>query len=140
MRTRAIAPRDLEKVANMKNWFVEENALHAAEGGLELEVRLPWYRSLPLSVIDFGEVRINGATIDPGAITFRVNGKDRRPGELRGLWQESWYVLDSAYIRFPYPAVKPGAQYEVDITFILHPPYIPKVFFPFSHKNVMTAN
>jgi hypothetical protein len=124
----------------MKSWFVENNALHAAQGGFDLEIRLPWYRSLPLSVIDFGELRINGAKIDPTAIKFNVNGKDCGLSELPNLWEESWYVLDSAYLRIPYPAVKRGEQYQVEVTIILHPPYVPKVFFPVSYKKAMQAN
>ena len=124
----------------MKSWFVADDALHVAEGGLELDVRLPWYRSLPLSVIDFGEVSINGAAIDPNEIRLRINGNDRKLSELQGLWKEYWYVLDSAYLRIPYPAIERGGQYRVEVTVILHPPYIPKVFFPISHKKMMLAN
>ena len=122
----------------MKSWFVADDALHVAEGGLELDIRLPWYRSLPLSVIDFGEVRIDGEPIDPNVLQLRINGR-RKLSELADLWMEYWYVLDSAFLRIPYPAVRKGAQYELEITIILHPPYIPKVFFPVPHK-IMRAN
>src|SRR5208282_3043691 len=106
----------------MKSWFVAEGSLHAVENGLELDVRLPWYRSLPLSVIDFGDIRINGSAIDHNAITVKLNGKERRLTELSGLWQEYWFVLDSAFVRMPFPNARRGEQYEVEVTVVLHPP------------------
>ena len=124
----------------MKTWFVADDALHAVEGGLELDVRLPWYRSLPLSVIDFGEVRIDGISVNPNAIVLKINGKDRKLSELRELWKEYWYVLDSAYLRFPHSSTECGKSFQIEVTIILHPPYIPKVFFPITHNKLMCAN
>ena len=124
----------------MKSWFVKEGSLHAVENGLELDVRLPWYRSLPLSVIDFGDIRVNGNTIDHNAITVKLNGKERKLSELAGLWQEYWFVLDSAFLHLPLSDAKRGDQYEVEITMVIHPPYVPNVFFPAMHKKLMRAN
>lgn len=124
----------------MKSWFIKDGSLRATGNGLELDVRLPWYRSLPLSVIDFGDLRINGNKIDLNSVTVKLNGKQRRVPELAGLWQEYWFVLDSALVEIPLPGAKSGGQYEVDFTMVIHPPYVPKVFFPASYKKLMTAN
>src|SRR5512143_1771798 len=61
----------------MKTWFVADNSLSAVDGGLELDIRLPWYRSLPLSALDFGAVAIDGAAIDPATITVDLNEQMR---------------------------------------------------------------
>lgn len=123
----------------MKSWFIKDGSLHAAKDRLELDVRLPWYRSLPLSVIDFKELRINGQTMDHDSVTVKLNGKERKLSELAGLWQEYWFVLDSAFFEIPFPGAKSGEAYEVDFTMVVHPPYVPKVFFPAMHKKLMTA-
>jgi hypothetical protein len=120
--------------------FVSEDSLYAVENGLELDVRLPWYRSLPLSVIDFGDIRVNGNKIDHNAIIVKLNGKERRLSELAGLWQEYWFVLDSAFIRIPLSNARRGEQYEIEIMAVIHPPYVPNVFFPAAHKKLMRAN
>ncbi len=124
----------------MKSWFIKDGSLRATANSLELDVRLPWYRSLPLSVIDFGDLRINGNKIDPNSVTVKLNGKERKLTELAGLWQEYWFVLDSAFVQIPLPDAKSGEQYEVDFTMVVHPPYVPKVFFPATHKKLMRAN
>ncbi len=124
----------------MKNWFIKDDSLHAVANGLELDVRLPWYRSLPLSVIDFGSISVNGTAIAPDAVTVRLNGKERKLTELAGLWQEYWFVLDSAYVRIPFSGAKQGEQYDLEFTMVLHPPYSPKVPFPNFFKKIVRAN
>jgi hypothetical protein len=124
----------------MKSWFVGDDSLSVADGGFELDVRLPWYRSLPLSVIDWGDIAIDGSTVDHEAITVRLNGKERKLNELQGLWQEYWFVLDSAYLRIPFASAEHGGRYDVEVTMVIHPPYVPNVFFPAMHKKCMRAN
>jgi hypothetical protein len=124
----------------MKSWFVADDSLSATEGALELDVRLPWYRSLPLSALDFGPIAIDGDAVDPGAVTVRLNGKERPLSDLAGLWQEYWWVLDSAYLRIPVAGAERGREYEVDFTLVIHPPYVPNVFFPAMHHKRMRAH
>jgi hypothetical protein len=124
----------------MKSWFVADDALSALEDGLQLDVRLPWYRSLPLSALDFEAIAIDGKTIAPEAIAVRLNGEERPLSDLAGLWQEYWFVLDSAFLRISLPGAESGKEYEVDITLVVHPPYVPNVFFPTVHHKRMRAN
>jgi hypothetical protein len=124
----------------MKSWFVKDDSLKARRDGLELDIRLPWYRSLPLSVIDFGDILINGSKFEHSAIDVDLNGRVRKLSELAGLWQEYWFVLDSALLRIPVQNPKQGEDYEVEINMTLHPPYVPKVFFPSTHKKRMRAS
>jgi hypothetical protein len=124
----------------MKSWFVADDSLSAVEGGLQLDVRLPWYRSLPLSALDFGAISVDGEVIDPETITVRLNGQERPLSRLAGLWQEYWFVLDSALLLIPVADAESGKEYEVDITLVIHPPYVPNVFFPTVHRKRMRAN
>ena len=124
----------------MKSWFVTDDSLSAAEGALELDVRLPWYRSLPLSALDFGALSIDGAPVDPHEVTVTLNGQERRLGDLAGRWQEYWFVLDSALMRIPFADAEHGREYEVDFTLVVHPPYVPNVFFPAMHHKRMRAS
>jgi hypothetical protein len=124
----------------MKSWFVADDGLRVTDGGFELDVRLPWYRSLPLSVLDWGNIAIDGSAVDHGAITVNLNGEERKLSELQGLWQEYWFVLDSAYLRIPFANAERGEQYDVEIALVIHPPYVPNVFFPAMHKKRMRAN
>jgi Domain of unknown function (DUF6379) len=124
----------------MKSWFVKDEGLSAVEGGLQLDVRLPWYRSLPLSALDFGPIAIDGRPIDAGAVTVKLNGLERPLPDLAGLWQEYWWVLDSAFLSIPYRGAKAGSEYDVEFTLVIHPPYVPNVFFPATHHKRMRAH
>jgi hypothetical protein len=56
------------------------------------------------------------------------------------LWDEYWFVLDSAFLRIPLPSARRDGRYDVEIAVVIHPPYVPDVFFPTIHKKRMRAN
>jgi hypothetical protein len=113
-------------------------ALSVGSPGFALDVRLPWYRALPLSTIDIGELRVDGHCIDPRDIGVEVNGKLFRLDELRDRSDEWWYVLDSAYLHVSALNVKPGSEHEIDFTLTLYPPYIPGLaWVTKSHKRLL---
>ena len=122
------------------SWLFVENGLRALAGGLNIEIRLPWYRGLPLSIIEIVGARINGKSIGRNELTFSVNGKPRPAQDLEGLYLENWYLLDSAYLHVPYVWAKQGDEYDVGVTLVLHPPYIPGVPFQSSFDRRMRAN
>ena len=39
---------------------ISDNGLRATPTGYRIDVRLPWYRSLPVSTVEVGEVSIDG--------------------------------------------------------------------------------
>ncbi len=123
----------------MKSWFVTDDSLSAAQDALELDVRLPWYRSLPLSALDFGALSIDGIAVDHREVIVSLNGQERPLSDLAGLWREYWFVLDSAFLRIPFAGAQRGREYDVDLTLVIHPPYVPNVFFPAMHHKRMRA-
>ena len=123
-----------------RSWLVVDDGLRVSRDGLDLQLRLPWYRGLPISTVDIGEVRIDGETIDESEISISINGKDRPASDLAQYYEEYWYVLDSAYLHVPYAKAKKGYTYEVDVTVVLYPPYIPGIPFRTNYKEVLHAN
>ncbi|HTR25553.1 MAG TPA: DUF6379 domain-containing protein [Terriglobales bacterium] len=124
----------------LTNAVISDNGLRVAPGGLEVDIRLPWYRALPLSTVDIGEVRINGEVIQPASMKLRVNGKDFRLEQLENQTQEVWFVLDSAYLHIDYPKPSQGTEYLVEVTVFLRPPYIPGLIMPAQAKKRLLAN
>jgi hypothetical protein len=96
----------------------------ATATGLRIYIRLPWYRSLPLSTIEVGEVIIAGKHIDPAKIVFELENKRFALVDLANQINLVWYVLDSAYLDIT-GAWRVGDALEVSVTLILYPPYIP---------------
>jgi hypothetical protein len=122
------------------SWLIVDKSLRAKDDGFEVEVRLPWYRGLPLSTVEVGEIRINGEEISPDAVTIRINGKERPAKDLAAFYEEYWYVLDSAYLHFPYKGAKANVDYQVQVTLVLYPPYIPGIPFRTSYSHQMHAS
>jgi hypothetical protein len=99
--------------------------ISATGSGLRIDIRLPWYRSLPVSTIEVGEVRIDGKLIDPEKILFELAKKRFTLAELPEQVNTVWYVLDSAYLDVAGAGWKVGDELNVSVTLILYPPYIP---------------
>lgn len=104
---------------------IGEEGLRAMDGGLRLAVRLPWYRSLPFSTIEFASLAIDG---EPVALTDAQVEYDgaRWPLADNGERVDTfWFVRESAFLVLPDQALAPGSEHEVALTINVNPPYIP---------------
>jgi hypothetical protein len=124
----------------LTNAVISDYGLRVTPGGLEVDIRLPWYRALPLSTVEIGEVRINGELVQPAAMRLRVNGKDFRLEQLDTQTDEVWFVLDSAYLQIDYPKPVHGTDYLIEVTLFLRPPYIPGLTMPSQARKRLLAN
>ncbi|MEY4761165.1 MAG: hypothetical protein RLZZ200_1021 [Pseudomonadota bacterium] len=103
----------------------EAGGLRDSPQGAEIDVRLPWYRSLPVSVVEVGSLKVDDRDVAPGDIRFEVNGKSFGLQELPALSGEFWFVLDSAVLRLSGTRVAPGTDHDVELQLNLYPPYVP---------------
>ncbi|HWI87554.1 MAG TPA: DUF6379 domain-containing protein [Sphingomonas sp.] len=108
----------------MDHRVVSDNGLTATETGFAVDIRLPWYRSLPLSVVQVPEVAIDGETIPADKVRFELNGEMLRLDELRPRTDDWWYVLDSAFLHVEHAPIERGSAHEVAVTVAVRPPYI----------------
>jgi Domain of unknown function (DUF6379) len=104
--------------------MLDDDALRALDDGLELDIHLNWYRSLPLSSVKTVELTLNGETIPREEIAFLVNGNDYSLDELAEQWEEMWFVLDPATLRVRRPLVRTGEAAEVRLRLGSRVPYI----------------
>lgn len=102
-----------------------ERGLRATPKGAEIDVRLPWYRSLPVSVVEIGSLTVDDQVVASSGIRFEINGKSFQLNELPARSDEFWFVLDSAVLRLPDVHLKPGTQHDVELQLNLYPPYVP---------------
>ena len=109
----------------MVNRVISDNGLIVTDTGVDIDIRLPWYRALPLSTVGVTEVEIDNRKIDLVPLTFEVNGKQYKLSQLSDLYTEWWYVLDSAYLHVPGANVVRGQHYQIKVTVAIRPPYIP---------------
>lgn len=110
----------------MRSRLIIEGGLTADPGGFALAIRLPWYRTLPLSVIDMPAVKIDGQSIDPSSVTLEVNGKRFDARSIRDAIDEWWYVLDRGTLHIAgHPLTAAPHSVTVEVNFA--PPYIPEI-------------
>lgn len=102
-----------------------QNGLRATARGAEIDIRLPWYRSLPISVVEIGSLKVDHQDVPAGSVRFEINGKSYGLHELPAHPGEFWYVLDSAVLRLPETKLQPGSDHEVEVQLNLYPPYVP---------------
>ena len=102
---------------------ISDNGLRATPTGYRIDVRLPWYRSLPVSTVEVGEVSIDGRVIDPSKVSFELEGRTSSLADMADQVDKVWFVLDSAYLIVETEAHGGGAH-DVSVTLNLYPPYI----------------
>jgi Domain of unknown function (DUF6379) len=108
----------------LDKYILKENALKATEQGFELQFQSHWYRSLPLSCMDFS-VKINNELVENKAISITANGNRYTYSEMPELDNEWLFILEKATIEIPFSKPsKVGGRYEIEFKLDLYIPYI----------------
>lgn len=95
-----------------------------------LALRLPWYRSLPISCIEGIDITIDGAAVSGDEVLISVGDGEHAIANLGDLAEVEWFVLDQAVARFPVaPDLGPGAH-DVGLTLTLRIPYAEPEYWP----------
>lgn len=114
---------------NFSDVLVTPQASRITPQGLSLDLRLPWYRSLPLSVVMPTELLLDGQRLPLEGSTVEHEGRHHTLAELPEQVQAWWFVQDSVTLHVPLaPALRQAAAagtHEVTLTLNLYPPYIP---------------
>jgi hypothetical protein len=110
---------------NFSDVLVSAQDSRIGADGLALDVRLPWYRSLPLSVVMPGELLVDGLPLALDGAAIEHEGRRYPLAELPGQVNAWWFVQDSVRLLVPLAAPLPHGPHEVTLTLHLYPPYIP---------------
>lgn len=93
--------------------------------GLVLDLRLPWYRSLPLSVVMPTQLLVDGQPLSLEGATVEYEGRRYTLAELPEQTGVSWFIQDSVLLHVPTPQPLSAGPHHVVVTLNLYPPYIP---------------
>ncbi len=103
---------------------------------VRMKVRLPWYRSLPLSCVERLEVDIDGERAAGDALSLSLYGQTYTLGEAAGRHTVGWFVLDTADLHVrTRDGLAPGTH-RVDLTMNLRIPYGDPDFKPLEFTQV----
>jgi hypothetical protein len=110
---------------NFSDYLIASKGCRVESGELTLELWLPWYRSMPLSVVEIAELVIDGRTLALDGAELELNGKRFALARLGELTDEWWFVQDSAWLHLADPGIEPGRPHRAELLLRLYPPYIP---------------
>lgn len=94
---------------------LEDGGLHRTDGGFILEIRLPWYRSLPLSAVEIASLRVDDRSVPTEDIRFCLAGDDWPLSALPSLTERYWFVLDSGALRVRAEALAATSQHRIEV-------------------------
>jgi hypothetical protein len=103
---------------------IADDSLRADGDGFAFDLRMPWYRALPLSCLEGLEVKIDGDAVPSGELRLSLAGTSYTLSDLPPLHDEWWHVADAAEVRAPRPGGLPAGEHELDVTVALRIPYI----------------
>lgn len=101
----------------------EDSRITADE--LVLDLRLPWYRSLPLSVVMPTQLVVDGEPVSLEGATVVYEGQRYTLAQLPELTTVCWFIQDSLPLHVPTPRPLAPGKHHVLLTLNLYPPYIP---------------
>ena len=105
--------------------LIREDSLRAVEDGYAFDVRLNWYRSLPLSSVDIVSVKLDGEHVSIDQIVFEINGHQYSQAELLEQYEEFWFVQDFAVLHVSQPGkVTSGEMHTLEAEISLRFPYM----------------
>jgi hypothetical protein len=92
------------------------------EDGVALDIRLNWYRSLPLSCVEAVELTIDGSRVPSERLWLRVPGFEGRVDELADATAVWWRVLDAGVLTADGEDLTSG-PHDVELALTLRIPY-----------------
>ncbi len=104
---------------------IGEEGLAATAGGLKLAMRLPWYRSLPFSVVEVGPLSVDGEAVDLSDALIEYDGQQWPLSQNGEKVDTFWFIRDSAFLVLPSLRAEVGETREVSLNLFISPPYIP---------------
>ena len=108
----------------LDKYILEEDALKVTDSGFELSFQSHWYRSLPLSCMDFN-LKVEGQEVDKKKLKIKANGKVFSYDELPELDKEWLFILDKGVLQIQWDnALQNGKAYDVELKYDLYIPYV----------------
>jgi hypothetical protein len=114
----------MKKSGVMTSKVIGDGGIAITPRGFRIDIRLPWYRSLPVSTVEIDSVSIDGVPVDPADITFELEDRKIALSAMADQVDTVWYVLDSAYLNVASDRLDRGTAHEFGVTMSLYPPYI----------------
>lgn len=95
----------------------------AGKNTVFIQMRLPWYRGLPVSCIERLEVTLDGTALGPDKARLIVGGVPLMQKELSERYEETWFNLDSKEVELTLDGPLAEGKHQVSALMRLRIPY-----------------
>ena len=103
---------------------LEDGGFGQVDCGFRLQIRLPWYRSLPLSTVEIARLCVDSQVVADENIQFSLGTFHCDLRDMAALTKRYWFVLDSAELLVKGPTPVRDVHHEIEIQMALYPPYV----------------
>jgi hypothetical protein len=105
--------------------MIIEDSLRRTPDGFELDVRIPYYRGIALSMIEAFEVRVDGQDVPRDAVRFVVRGEEFTHDELERDAETRWEFGEVATLRVAWPGGLAPGEHTIEQATQLRISYLP---------------
>lgn len=106
--------------------LIRVDSLLTVDDGYAFDVRLNWYRSLPLSCVDVNSIRLDGEPVQADQILFEINDHRYSLATLADQYEEFWFVQDFGRLCVRQPGrLRAGETHTIEAEIALRFPYMP---------------
>ncbi|HWI30582.1 MAG TPA: DUF6379 domain-containing protein [Microbacterium sp.] len=91
---------------------------------LDIMIRLPHYRSLPLSCLMDLEVTLDGVPADRDNLTFTIAGHSYKLADVADWHAREWFLQDPLIVHLPREGRSPGVVIDVEVAVTIRLPYV----------------
>jgi hypothetical protein len=100
-------------------------ALDDGRTGGVVEVRMPYYRGLTLSMVEAVDLVLDGQPIPADRTTFTVHGNSYTFDGLRRTFDDRWEMGERAQLSFETDEPLEPGEHEVTVVIVLRISYMP---------------
>jgi hypothetical protein len=107
-----------------EKYLLVDGSLRRAGNGFSVDLRIPYYRGLGLSMVTLPEVTVDGEPVDLSQARFSVHGNTYALTDLPGVDDDRWGYREAATLIVPDRPVPPG-EHELSVVVSLRISYLP---------------
>lgn len=109
-------------MASVTNWVIGREPVVVRGDEALVPLRVPWYRSLPLSSLEALAVSVDGHPVPDADLRLTLGETDYSLADLAERSDEFWFVADTAHVKAPAAGLGEHAEIAASATFRI--PYI----------------
>ena len=107
-----------------EKYVLVDGSLRRAGNGFSVDLRIPYYRGLGLSMVNVPELTVDGEPVDLSQARFSVHGNVYALTDLPDVDDDRWGFREPATLTVPDRPVPPG-EHELSVVVSLRISYLP---------------